>query len=411
MKKQLISFLLIITIIFSCSAQALTYSARGVCVLELESGDVYAEKNADTAYVPASLTKIMTLYILFEMLDNGEITKDTLVTASLNAQKQSKVSDASNIPLTAGHSYTIDDMIKAMCLPSACAVCTMFAEFVSGSEEEFALLMNKKSAELGLACYFTDASGLSDYNRVTPRSVAQLVRLFIQKYPDILNYTSLKNATLNGKVYENTNLLLSEKKFYEGADGFKTGTTTLAGKCLAATAKRNDTRIVSITMGSSTNNTRYSDAKEALDTGFMQAEYFNTNIFSTDIRTYINEKEIPCHYFLGKTKSLLLRAEDLQNYGFDLIYTPEDNTVYLSFNNQKEATPIASEENKVSGNPVYKMYTLSKPRVVLLAEDCCIEFKTVYSTNGYCFIDVDELARNFDYVWNNDNRSANISVK
>ena len=411
MKKRFISLLLIVTIILSCGFSALSYSAKGVCVLELDSGDVYAAKNADTAYAPASLTKIMTLYILFEMLDSGEITKDTLVTASFNAQEQSKVADASNIPLTEGHTYSIDDMIKAMLLPSACAVCTMFAEFASGSEEEFALLMNKKSTELGLACYFTDASGLSDYNRVTPRSVAQLVRLFIQKYPDILNYTSIKEANLNGKVYENTNLLLSEKKFYEGADGFKTGTTTLAGKCLAATALRNDTRIISVTMGSKSNDARYSDAKEGLNTGFMQAEYLNTNIFSTDIRTYINEDEIPCYYFLGKTKSLLLRAEDLQNYGFDLIYTPEDNTVYLSYNNQKEATPLPSEEIKVSGNPVYKMYTLSKPRVMLQTKNGFIEFKTVYSTNGYCFIDVDELAKNFDYLWNNDNRSANISVK
>lgn len=410
MKKRFISLLLVVSILFSCGVQALSYSADGVCVLELESGDVYAEKNADTARVPASLTKIMTLYILFEMLESGEITKDTLVTASLNAQNQSRVSDASNIPLVEGHTYSIDDMIKAMLLPSACAVCTMFAEFVSGSEEEFALLMNKKSTELGLAIYFTDASGLSDYNRATPRSIAQLVRLFIQKYPDILNYTSLKEATLNGKVYKNTNLLLSEKKFYEGADGFKTGTTTLAGKCLAATAERNDTRIISVTMGSSSNNTRYSDAKEGLDTGFAQAEYLNTNIFSTDIRTYINESEIPCYYFLGKNKSLLLRAEDLQHYGFDLIYDPVENAVYLTYNAQKEVTPIIKEAEIVSGNPVYQMYTLSTPKVKVKTEEGYIELKTVYSTNGYCFIDVDELAKNFDYLWNNDNRSANISV-
>ncbi|MBR1970864.1 MAG: D-alanyl-D-alanine carboxypeptidase [Clostridia bacterium] len=411
MKKNLISFLLVVTIIFSCGFSALSYSAKGVCVVELESGDVYAEKNADTSYAPASLTKIMTLYILFEKLESGEITKDTLVTASANVQKLSRAGDASNIPLTAGNTYTIDDMIKAMCLPSACAVCTMFAEFISGSEEAFALLMNEKSTELGLSFYFTDASGLSDYNRVTARSVAQLVRLFIQKYPDILNYTSLKEVTLNGKVYKNTNLLLSEKQFYEGADGFKTGTTTLAGKCLVATALKNDTRIISVTLGSSSNNTRYSDAKEGLNTGFTQAEYFNTNIFSTDIRTYINENEIPCYYFLGKNKSLLLRAEDLQDYGFDLIYTPEDNTVYLSYNNQKEATPLVLEENKVPGNPLYKLYTQSTPKVVLQKESGNIEFKTVYSINGYCFIDVDEFAKNFDYLWNNDNRSANISVK
>lgn len=409
-KKSFICVLLAVCIIFTYSAAAFSYNAKGVCVVEMESGDALIEKNADISFTPASLTKIMTLYILYEKLESGEITKDTIIYASSNAQALSKPSDASNIPLVAGKGYSVDLMIKAMVVPSACAVCTMFAEYVSGSEAQFALLMNEKAAELGLTAYFTDASGLSDYNLITPRSVAKLVRLFIQKYPDILNYTSIKEIMVDGKVYKNTNLLLSDKKYYEGADGFKTGTTSIAGKCLAATAQRDGTRIISVSMGSSTDKNRYADATEALNNGFGRADYLNSTIFSTDIRTFINGTEIPCYYFLGKEKALLLIAEELRGYGFDTTYSAAENTLYISNNSKKIFTPIEREEEKQSGLEKYKIYMKSKPRVILKTMQGDVELKTVYSLNGLCMISVDELAKNYAYLWDNDTRSANITL-
>ena len=144
-KKSYVCVLLIVCIIFTYNVAVFSYNAKGVCVIEMESGDILIEKNADSSFTPASLTKIMTLYILYEKLESGELTKDTIIYASENAQRLSKPSDASNIPLVAGKGYSVDLMIKAMVVPSACAVCTMFAEYVSGSEAQFALLMNENS--------------------------------------------------------------------------------------------------------------------------------------------------------------------------------------------------------------------------------------------------------------------------
>ncbi len=175
------------------------------------------------------------------------------------------------------------------------------------------------------------------------------MRLFIQKYPDILIFPSLKEATLNRKVYKNTNLLLSEKKFYEGADGFKTGTTTRAGKCIAATAQRGDTRIISVSMKSSTNALRYSDATALLDSAFARADFLNTNLFETDIRAFVNGAEIPCCYALGRKKALCITAENLNSYGFDTYYDAGVSTLYIYENKNKEIFTYGCRQFQYAG--------------------------------------------------------------
>ena len=201
-KKRILSLVLVFMMLFAVSANALELNAGGACSINFETGEVYFEKNADVLMTPASLTKIMTLYIVFEKMAAGEFTEETLIPISSYAASISRGGDATNIPLTAGYSLPMGSLIDAMTIVSACACCTVVAEYISGSEETFAALMTKTAHDMGIEAYFYDASGLSDDNLISPKGVAQLMRNFIAKYPEILKYTSKTQAVINGKKYD-----------------------------------------------------------------------------------------------------------------------------------------------------------------------------------------------------------------
>lgn len=405
--KKITAILLILILSISIPAHALNLSATGACTMDFETGEIFYEKNADAPMTPASLTKIMTLYIVYEEMAKGTLTPETLIPISYNAAHP-KDRTATNIPLTAGELLPLSTLIDAMAIVSACGCCTAVAEYLSGSEEAFANRMNETAAQMGINAYFTDASGLSDYNLITPKGVATLVREFVKKYPEILEITKKQTVHIKGKKYEATNLLLpGGKNFYEGTDGFKTGTTTRAGKCIAATAQRGDTRIISVSMKSSTNELRYSDATALLDSAFARADFLNTNLFETDIRAFVNGAQIPCCYFLGRKNTLCITAENLNSYGFDTYYDAGVSTLYIYENKNKEITPLYITKN-TAGNPLYKIYTLSTPKVVLVKDGQQINLETVFSLNGQCCISIDELGRYFTYAWDDENRTATL---
>ncbi len=405
--KKITSILLILIFLISFPAHALNLSATGACTMDFETGEVFYEKNADAPMTPASLTKIMTLYIVYEEMEKGTLTPETLIPISYNAAHP-KDPDATNIPLTVGELLPLSTLIDAMAIVSACGCCTAIAEYLSGSEDVFATRMNETAAQMGINAYFTDASGLSDYNLITPKGVATLIREFVKKHPQILEITKKQTVYIKGKKYEATNLLLpGGKKFYEGTDGFKTGTTTRAGKCIAATAQRGDTRIISVSMKSSTNALRYSDATALLDSAFARADFLNTNLFETDIRAFVNGAEIPCCYALGRKKALCITAENLNSYGFDTYYDAGVSILYIYENENKEITPLSITKN-TAGNPLYKIYTLSAPKVVLVKDGQQINLETVFSLNGQCCISLDELGAHFSYTWDGENRTATL---
>ncbi len=411
MKKRIVSLILILILILSLNAQAISITGFGACTMDFESGRVIFEKNADTPLCPASLTKIMTLYILYEKMAEGLITKDTVITISQNAAKKSMDYTGSNIPLYYGQQMTVDTIINAIVIPSACACATAVAEYISGSEYAFTKLMNDTGAALGMSVYFTDASGLSDYNRVTPRSFAILVRNFILKYPDILNYTKKTSVNINGRVYKSTNKFLNpaDSNYYSIVDGFKTGTSTLAGSNLISTGEKNGSRVINVVMRAAGNTGRYSDSRLLLDNGFNKIEYFTTNLFSTDIKTYINENPIPCLYYGGRQTALCIVAEDLNSYGFDTHYDYSTSTLYISQNPYKTVLPISFYTANPM-EPLYKIYDQPWLKVVLIKDGIEYPLKTVFSLNGKCCISVDELGSYFKYMWDGENRAAIISL-
>lgn len=412
MKKRVLSIFVIIVLLISTGAHAFDVSGVGACTMDFESGEILYGKNLDMPLTPASLTKIMTLYIVYEKMADGQLSKDTPILISENAALLSEDPEASNIPLTAGEEISLDTLIDAMVTVSACASCTAVAEHISGSEEAFSALMNEKALSMGLQAYFTDASGLSDFNLITPRSVAALVREFIKKYPDILNYTKKSSVHIKGKEYKSTNKFMDikDKNYYSAVDGFKTGTTTLAGKCLVSTATKNSTRVISVLMNAKTNLLRYSDSRALLDSAFERISYLNSNLFSTDIRAYVDGEEIPCCYSLGRKKALCITAENLNFYGFDTYYESESSTLYIYKNSQKAVSPVSVEKTQEISVPVYRIYEQPSLKVVIIKEDGQHPLETVFSINGQCLISLDEVGALFEYNWDADTRTASLST-
>ncbi len=262
----LIAFLLML---FSAPAMAAAPSvnAYSAVVMDCDTGAFYYTKDADTLRVPASMTKLMSAYIIFEELNKGTISKNSVVTISAAAASVAATGGYSNVPLSQGEKYTVDTMVKLMLLPSACGACHAMAEYISGSEAAFVARMNSTAASLGMKANFTNCHGGIDHY-VTARSMALLAYHFINNYPDILNYTSLQTFSFKGKTYRNTNKFLGSD-YYAGVDGLKTGTSSAAGSCITVTAKQNNRRIITVVMHSSD---RYGDARALLDYGFSSVK-------------------------------------------------------------------------------------------------------------------------------------------
>lgn len=235
-------------------------------LMEAETGRVLYEQNADEALPPASVTKIMTLLLVMEALEKGNITLDQMLTTSERAASMG----GSQIFLEVGEQMSVEDMLKSVVIASANDAALVLAEAISGSEESFVIMMNKRAAELGMEnTHFENTNGLDDTvtNHVTSaRDIAIMSRELI-KHEKILEYSSIWMDTVRGGEFglTNTNRLI---RFYKGATGLKTGSTSKAGFCISATAKRDGMHLIAVIMGSSTRDIRNAEATKLLDWGF-----------------------------------------------------------------------------------------------------------------------------------------------
>lgn len=263
--------LLLVTLLFALCAGGIsaapTVNAASAVVLDADTGAFYFEKNPDTQRTQASMTKLMTAYMIFEEIGAGRLNYDSVITISGHGQAIANTNGYSNVPLRKGETYTVDTMLKLILLPSACGACASMGDAISGSESAFVANMNRTAAALGLNAHFANTYGAGTgmpQHYISARSMAELGRIFIQKYPDILKYTSLNSFTFKGKTYHNTNHFLNSD-YYAGVDGLKTGTSTEAGSCITVSAQKNGRRIIVVVMKSTS---RYSDARKLLDYGF-----------------------------------------------------------------------------------------------------------------------------------------------
>ena len=243
----------------------LTLNCRAVCLIDQDTGTVLYEKNADQQMPIASITKVMTLLLTFEAIHDGRLTLDTLVPVSEHAYHMG----GSQIWLEPGEQFTLDEMIKAICVSSANDAAVAVAELVGGSEQGFVQMMNDRAAELGMTnTTFHNACGLDTEGHLsTARDVAIMSRQILTSCPEVLHYTGIWTDTLRGGATQlvNTNKLLRR---YNGITGLKTGTTGGAGVCISASATRDGLNLIAVVLGAPSSKDRFEAATTLLDYGF-----------------------------------------------------------------------------------------------------------------------------------------------
>ena len=266
MKKILLCLFIFIIGISKVHAVTLAPNAKSAILIEASSGEIIYESNMDEKRAPASMTKMMSLVLIMEEIENGNLKIDEEIKISENAASMG----GSQIYLEAGEIMTVNDLLKGICMASANDAVVALAERISGTEEEFVKRMNKKAKELGLTnTNFENSTGLDSDNHYSSAKDMALIARELVKHDKILEYSStfedyLRQNTNKKFWLVNTNKLI---KTYEGMDGLKTGFTESALYCLTATAKRNNMRLIGVVMKEESSNIRNSDMTELLNYG------------------------------------------------------------------------------------------------------------------------------------------------
>ncbi|MCI8520025.1 MAG: D-alanyl-D-alanine carboxypeptidase [Clostridia bacterium] len=259
------------------TAADLGINAKAVILVEESSGNVLYEDNPDERLPIASVTKIMTMLLIMEAVDDGKITLDDMVSVSENAMSYG----GSTMFLETGEQLTVNDMLKGIAVASANDGCVAMAEYLAGSESAFVDMMNDKARELGMEnTHFMNTNGLDEDDHYSSARDVSIMSRELIKHKTIFNYTSIWMDTLRGGKFQlaNTNKLI---RFYDGANGLKTGSTSKALCCLSASAKRNDMQLIAVVLGAPTSAQRFSSAKALLDYGFANYSV-NTQITAGD---------------------------------------------------------------------------------------------------------------------------------
>lgn len=251
---------------------AVNISAPSAILMESSTGKVIYEQNADQVCLPASITKIMTLLLIFEALDRGQIRLDDEVITSEHAQSMG----GSQVFLESGELQTVDTLIKCIAVASGNDAAVAMAEHLAGSEAEFVAKMNQKAKELSMTnTHFVDCCGLTDSedHHTSARDVAVMSRELVTKHPEVYNYTGIwmediTHTTARGSsafTLSSTNKLLKQ---YQWATGLKTGSTSKAKYCLSATARKDNVDLIAVVMTCPDSKSRFQDAATLLNYGY-----------------------------------------------------------------------------------------------------------------------------------------------
>jgi len=276
-----------------------TIDAAAYILQDYHTGKVLAENNADAKLAPASLTKIMTVYVVFTELSNGHLHLEDMVTISEKAWKTS----GSRMFVELGNQIKVEDLLKGVIIQSGNDASVALAEHVGGNEETFAEMMNQHAIRLGMAnSHFKNSDGLPvEEHYTTARDLAILTTALIKEFPDYYRWFSQKEFTFNKITQQNRNKLLSRD---ESVDGVKTGFTDDAGYCLVASALREDMRLISVVMGAKSANARANENQTLLNYGFRF--YESHRLYQG--KTALNEARV----WKGASKTISLGlAEDI----------------------------------------------------------------------------------------------------
>lgn len=320
MKKIVVLILALAFFMPVVKADSLNLDAESAILIEASSGKVLYEKTPDEKLPMASMTKIMSMLLIMENIDNGNLNYTDKVIISKNASGMG----GSQVFLQEGEEYKVEDLLKCIAVSSANDAVVAMAEKISGSVEAFVELMNNKAKELGLTnTNFANPHGLDNENHYSSaRDMARLAQELL-KHEEILKFTSIYEDYLTkpdgSQVWlVNTNRLV---RFYDGVDGLKTGYTTAAGHCLTATAKKNDLRLISVVMKSSSSDARSKDTATLLSYGFNS--FKNNVIYSKDkvlgeVKVLNGKLEKVNVYLKEDATELLGITEKAKDYSFNI---------------------------------------------------------------------------------------------
>lgn len=274
-KSWLLAAVIIICMGAVGSAAELDLTAKAALLMDADSGQIFYELNIDEPLPVASISKLMTLVLVLEALNDGKVALADLVTTS----EYAALMGGSQVWLEPGEQLTLEEMLYAIAVGSANDAAVAAAEYLAGSESAFASLMNQRARELGIIhSEYSNSSGLpptllglGGRQVMSARDVAELARHALTvprllEFVSTYEYTMRSNSTKKPVLWNNNKLL----RRYQGVDGLKTGFTTEAGYCIAATAKRDELRLIAVVLGSSSEASRESDITKLLDYGFRE---------------------------------------------------------------------------------------------------------------------------------------------
>jgi serine-type D-Ala-D-Ala carboxypeptidase (penicillin-binding protein 5/6) len=264
-------------------------AARGYLLEDFHSGQILAEANADERLEPASITKVMSAYVIFKELAAGKIQLSDLVTISERAWR----TEGSRMFVEVGKQISVEELLVGMIVQSGNDATVALAEHIAGSEEAFAAYMNRYAAQLGMTgSHFMDASGLPHPEHyMTARDIARMARAVIQEFPDYYKWYSQREFTFNGIRQHNRNKLLWRDA---SVDGMKTGHTTSAGYCLVSSAQRDGMRLIAVVLGADGEESRATASQALLNYGFRFFEthkLYDANSKLVDARVWSGAQE------------------------------------------------------------------------------------------------------------------------
>jgi D-alanyl-D-alanine carboxypeptidase (penicillin-binding protein 5/6) len=376
--KRIVSFfvcvaliLIQLTVMAENETQIDGVEAKACILIEQSTGTVLREMNADEQLPIASVTKIMTMLLIMEEIDSGRLSLDDMVTVSENAMSYG----GSTMFLETGEQLSVNDMLKGIAVASANDGCVAMAEHICGSESAFVDKMNKRAEELGMNnTHFVNTNGLDDDNHFSSARDVAIMSRELLNHPKITDYTSIWTDELREGKFSlaNTNKLI---RFYTGANGLKTGSTSKALCCLSASAVRNDMQLIAVVLGAPTSAKRFSSAKALLDFGF--ATYRIEKLVCTDEEiseasvTNGVEKTVKA---AAAEERVLLREKQLQTDTEKRVYIDNEITAPVHKGDVIGRVDFVSGEENIASVDLVAVNDVNKKNVFMIMRDIALGF-------------------------------------
>lgn len=375
MKKIIFSLITVVFVLlqsfavntYASQTQMPALTSKSSILMETSTGQILYENNAEEAMPPASVTKIMTLLLIFEAQKEGKFQWDDMITVSEYAASMG----GSQVFLEPEEQQTAKDMVKCIAVASANDASVAMAEFIGGSEEGFVAMMNEKAKELGMKnTVFKNACGLDVEGHVTSaKDIAIMSRTLITKFPEVTEFTTIWMDKIIHKTRKgesefglaNTNKLI---KWYSGATGLKTGSTSAAKFCLSGTAKRNDTELIAVVMAAPDPKTRFQEVMKMLDWGFANFEVKKIVSQGEDMGNIMTEK--------GEKESVKIICENDIN-----ILVPKGEGEIKKDTQIYESLKAPFEKGKKAGEIVVYVNGEEKGRSNIVASEGCEKISLV----------------------------------